>query len=462
MQTMLDIRPRDMQGRFLPRFPGMEGPRLEDGRFFTSQLDLEDALDEAYPYLDADILADLFTEFRNSTCGAYIYGAERCRFQLLVESRTDPDSHDEWAWCHHCDLPVMTDDCSTVEGDELACESCVQDHYWTCVRCEDLCSETTTVESNEYCEQCRDNYCSYCEDCETYYMDGNAADHEHAGGCGCEAPAQEFNIRNDGEPMLANDVRAHIMLPAGTISDEGLNLIVNLIYTGGLTPYVPSYAIRSIIDTADRRWQTKEGNFTKRLSKAFYKHNGAKISPDMLSTIGCIAREHSSKTSDYHIEVTRRLNMPAEEFAHEDSCWWQSYHASRCALKSNGGFGLRAWEDDDYGVSGRAWVMPLMWNEDREILMPTFDTEAPDAFMVFNGYGNLDGYTPARILAHMAGMTYKKIENFTCSPMYVNAGGYLVSSQDICSKVEALNLNVDQHSNLYSKERDAYSEEAAA
>lgn len=86
-------------------------------------------------------------------------------------------------------------------------------------------------------------------------------------------------------------------------------------------------------------------------------------------------------------------------------------------------------------------------------LSPTFDTITPDAFVTFNGYGDLGGYAPARILSHMAGWTYRKIE-FTCSPMYINAGGYLVAPEEIAAPFtdRQLNLSVSQHSSLYERE----------
>jgi hypothetical protein len=74
---------------------------------------------------------------------------------------------------------------------------------------------------------------------------------------------------------------------------------------------------------------------------------------------------------------------------------------------------------------------------------------------VFNGYGDLSGYVPARIVAHMAGMTYRKI-GFDCSPMYVNNNsGYLVASEEIAeryAKAGALHLYTDTHSRLHASE----------
>jgi hypothetical protein len=98
--------------------------------------------------------------------------------------------------------------------------------------------------------------------------------------------------------------------------------------------------------------------------------------------------------------------------------------------------------------------MPLKLDE-FDKFQPTFDSLTPDAFMIFNGYGDLSGYTPARIMAHMAGMTYRKVE-FDCSPMYVNNGnGYLVTSEEIAAKYPAgsrVSLYTDTHSTLHHDE----------
>ena len=209
---------------------------------------------------------------------------------------------------------------------------------------------------------------------------------------------------------------------------------------------------------------------------------------ELLSEIGNIGRAHSNG-SNVEVEVTRDLNLPAEDFAHEDSCWWQSYYHGRCALKSNGGFGLRSFGYDEHeeyeyvvgpwanpyytdpatgmprnyvptgkivrtpAVTGRAWVMPLRYVDGD--FRPTFDAETPDALVVFNGYGDLEGYTPARIVAGMYGMTYRKV-NFYADPMYVNGNaGYLVASEEIAANYDggSVSLRTPQHANIYNDER---------
>lgn len=362
----------------------------------------------------------------------------------------EADYVDEIKWCVDCNLPAHEDDGSPVGPDwrgRFACDSCVDWYYHECDRCEEKYRTLTTVLSgSEVCEHCRSNSYSWCNECDGYFLDEDSDEHTHEpdyASC-CEAPAQNFSVRNDGEDPLRNDERTTVTLPAGVIDDEGIARIRRHLWSEGL-----DREAMVILDLGNV-WQTREGNFTKRFQRAVYKGFGEKVSQAVVSTIGTIASEHS-RSVDYAIEVTRDLNQSPSDFAHSDSCWWQSYSYSRCTLKSNGGFGLRTF--NEWGVNGRAWVMPLKLDEDGD-LTPTFETLKPDAFAVFNGYGDLEGYTAARIVSHMAGMTYRKI-SFTCPPMYVNGdSGYLVAPEEIAEGYTdgSLHLSVDQHSSLFADE----------
>lgn len=389
----------------------------------------------------------------------------------------DPDAID-FVWCECCEEPVKIEAAESVSGG-YACTSCYEDNYYGCSDCgESVHSDDSyyTLHSESVCGGCLNRHYSHCDECDGYYHEDYSEDHVH-GGCDCESPAQVFAMRNDGEPVLNQDERVTIALPSGVISSEGIESIATLIrnhgYTlvnaGGYTMlpdggYPDSfYEERSkwfdlasgLEDALGGQWQTKEGNYTKRLSKLAYKSHGLKIPPAVLSQVGCIARDNSTGV-DFAIEVTRDLNLSAEEFYHEDSCWWQSYSESRCSLKSNGGIGMRTFGGPYGEVRGRAWIMPLRLVDGE--LVATFDSLTPDGFMVFNGYGDLSGYTPARIVSHMAGMTYRKI-SFDCSPMYVNNGsGYLVTSEEIANQYATkgrLTLNASVHSNLHHKEEVA-------
>lgn len=380
--------------------------------------------------------------------------------EFLKHLRTityEPDRVDEVVFCDNCNEPASKEeDLSSTGEDTQVCESCLY-YMYECAMCEQRFSETiTTLDDDEVCLGCRSNWFGYCDECEGYYHLDYEDDHDHRYGCDCESPQQVFTVRNDGLDPLPNDTETTVALPVGVVSTEGLDTI---------REYLRTYARYSIDDPERRakmrslsmdlealgdRWQTKEGNFTKRLSRHAYKKHHLKVPPDVISHVGVIAREHSTG-HDYTVAVTRDLNLPPEEFCHEDSCWWGSYHESRCALKSNGGFGIRSFVNGN--PTGRAWVMPLKKN-DQGGLTPTFQSLKPDAFVVFNGYGDLSGYTAARIVAHMSGLTYRKIQ-FTCTPMYVNgSSGYLVAPEEIAEDYtdKYLNLYVETHSDLHYTE----------
>lgn len=364
--------------------------------------------------------------------------------------------------CEDCNSTPHIDRMNSVrDGDHMVCDSCLGRDYFQCEGCEGwhhLYDRNGLVDGGYVCEGCTDYHYYYCEDCDGYYHEYDSGDHEHGDECDCESPhgARSFTIRNDGESPLANDTRATVTLPAGIISSEGMSTIARYLreQAYGLDDMElrnKLYDLSYRVDEVGTTWQTREGNFTKRLSRFAYKNFGLKLTPDMVSRVGCIGSDHSTAV-DFALETTRNLNLSAEEFGHEDSCWWQSYYESRCTLKSNGGFGLRTFKNG--WVNGRAWVMPLRADLNGG-LTPTFDTVTPDAFIVFNGYGDLSGYAPARIMAHMAGMTYRKVA-FHCSPMYVNnESGYLVAPEELASKYTdgTLDIRTTPHSNLFEAER---------
>ncbi len=369
----------------------------------------------------------------------------------------DPMAVDELLeFCYTCHRPTDAEEGGqhVDNGSNFACETCVSERHYYCYHCEDVFSDTVTVLSdNEVCRDCLESYYSSCDQCDGYYNDQDRDEHQHNSDC-CTSPQLEFSLRNAADDQwLSAESRTTVTLPAGVISQTGISAIHEYLWSEAQL-----WDAARELKTLDARWQTREGNFTKRLSRAVYKKHGQKISPDVLSRVGSIAMDHA-RSIDFGIEITRDLNRSAYEFGHSESCWWGSYASSRCSLKSNGGFGLRSFSNSQ-GVSGRAWVLPLkVATSHPELgggpnLIPTFDTRNAAAFVVFNCYGDLQGYNAARIVGHMTGMTYRKI-SFDCDPMYVNDNkGYLVASEEIAEKFTNgyLNLYTDDHSSLFRSE----------
>jgi hypothetical protein len=348
------------------------------------------------------------------------------------------------------DCGCLTYETTTVIGgrgtDREVCDYSCRESYTYCDGCD--CYRDggggSTVDGDWRCDVCLSDY-GYCERCEAYV---SPYDDEHTHGCDCAVPGgRAFSVPNDGDGPLANDQEATVTLPAGTISEEGLAAVAFLLRSNDLRE------VARLLPELGDAWQTRQGNYPKRLSRLAYNTLKVSIPADILSAVGTTAREHSTTTAQYRVAVTRDLNLPAEEFAHESSCWWGSESQSRCTLKSNGGLALRTF--GHYGVTGRAWVLPL--KRVGSSLVPTFDTMTPAAYMVFNGYGELSGYAPARVWAHMTGMTYRKV-GFSLGSAYVNSGGYLVAPEELATLYTdgSLYLNSDdapEHADLWDQER---------
>lgn len=407
--------------------------------------------------------------------GEYFITCDECR---VVERESDSYAVQRWQYQYHLYRYVQQQVCSSCAEDyttcddcgELAdnleriagnnvCKTCCDENYYTCNCCGNRVHSygISGVGGDSVCDGCLEIYYEWCEHCDEYRYGGCRNHHE----CQCEAPRRSFAFPNNGTSVHEDD-RFTVELPAGVVDEVGIEMITGLLRELRCEfTYVDSFGEKNtrtynlayeelnlIFEKVGTEWQGKRGNLTKRLSSALYKKYKVKIPADMMTQIGNIAKQHSANSSEYHIELTRDLNLSAAEFYHEDSCWWGGYSESRCALKSWGGIGLRSYDSmtEDPGYpEGRAWVQPL--NAD---LKPTHDAKNAAAYIVYNGYGEMSGYTPARIIAQMTGMTYKKI-NFSASPQYVNSGiGYLVASAETCAKT----AEVWFHGNTHNK-RDA-------
>lgn len=428
--------------------------------------------------LSSDLWGKLTTLWRQYQAGTLPgQSHDPCRhghdeFVTLMRALTIDDEIEDWiGWCLDCGGPHHEDDLHDVAGGE-ACEPCRDSNFSTCDQCDTYFQHenlTRTLGDDDVCRPCLENYWSWCDNCDGWRHDGDYHDHQHD--CGCEAPAQTFWVRNGDGPALRNDTRARISLGGDSISDEGLNAICYYLRHQSAEAAMPSLdpsvshvmvmvQLVGHVESLGAQWQTRQGNYPKRLSRLAYKRFNLKLSPETLSQVGNIARAHS-RPIDFDIEVTRDLNMSAEEFANDGSCWWPGgevdHVSSRCALKNNGGFGLRTFTEVKTGtydwprVEGRAWVLPLRVDL-RGDLSPTFEPRCAEAFVVFNGYGDLDGFSGARLIAHMAKMSYSKI-TFRCGPMYINGDfGYLVASEEILAEHDRVSLNLDPHSNLFHTE----------
>jgi hypothetical protein len=352
---------------------------------------------------------------------------------------------DNYTSCYECSTYVDDDDVIYARNGNGYCENCIASYYTYCGWCEEYVPDGTLSHTNSngaVCESCLDNNFSWCDSCDEYYHYDDGHDH----GCDCEAPQRQFLFPANGAGTVRNEERLTVELAKGTIDDVGMNAIAHAVEAATGLAYWES---RDMVAEVGPTWQSRRGNFTRRLSSACYKKHAIKLDSATISTVGNLARAHSSEDSTWHVEFTRHLNADPAEFAHEDSCWWQSYYGSRCCLKNWGGIGLRSYEEgaDRECPEGRAWVQPL-----NDELRPTHDAVNAFAYVVYNGYGEIDGYKAARIVAHLTGRTYRKV-SFSAYGQYVNGdSGYLVADEATCEANAHLSIrSLAEHDKL-----DAY------
>ncbi len=415
-------------------------------------------------YCDLDILREYRTFIKHG--GQHHLFDDHLRENVV----TDPDEVDNMVWCEDCDDPELDSDNMLYVNDTLVCDDCRQRNYSVCGNCEDWTRDddmNSTLHDESVCQGCLEDHYGYCDECDGYYHFDVGCGDDHDEDCGCDVPhPRHFKVPN-GDDTLGNDERMSVSLPAGFVSDEGIGQMAQIVrqygsnigfdgamtnpetgqYTDEYRTYLTArqnwYQLSYQIADVGTQWQTGEGNFTKRLSKFAYKTFGLKVPADLLTQIGNIGSQHSQGT-EAKIEFTRQLNLPAHEFVHAGSCWWTEYASSRCTLKSNGGLALRSFNSPYYEneATGRAWIQPVSIDADGYV-DESAETESPDGYIVFNGYGDLGGYGPARIVAQMTGMTYCKI-NFNYGEAYINGNvGYLVSSVDNVAKFTDGGIELD-------------------
>ena len=382
------------------------------------------------------------------------------------ESDLDTDEFSEWVssftlsgeevyWCEDCGDPIF-DTFSAEGGERQVCRSCLDDDYTTCDDCDESYRDTTSVEDGdrEVCESCLGRY-ETCDDCDCYYGE----EHDHRDCC-CEPPKQEFFLRiKDGS--ISQDERLTVTLPEG-ITSTGFYQIRDLVYSHVRSLEAPPTGWRRAVEkirgeTIGAEWVTDKGTLPKRISRFLHREAGISLPATVLAEIGNVAKR-DARSGEFHVEVTRDLNLDASEFAHGGSCWWTEYAVSRCILKTNGGFGLRSFGSDGW-ATGRSWVMPMKRQLSGPILTPTFNTDDPDAYVVFNNYGDLDEGLGPVVFAHMLGWVPRRID-FSVDDMWVNhddargirSGHLITPTAEDFADLPSLRLSIADHSSLYRDE----------
>lgn len=351
------------------------------------------------------------------------------------------------------------------------CGDCIAAYRVQCALCEEQYHSNYThllPDGRRACQTCYTTQFSTCRTCGVVYNIAEDREvHRHRDQMCCESPAQDFTFPYEGT-TIGPDERVEVNLGSGGTVTKAMGLeIGNLIMRQGTAlgdaqergsraykMYQVGYCIRMRYDTTvgqkiGKEMKNKDGNFTTRLKRYAYKEWALKMEPSILTAVGNIVSQ-ASNNGVFRVEVTRDLNLSAPEFGNPNSCWWSNYKESRCALKTNGGLGLRAF-DEHGNVIGRTWVMPLKMAPDGG-LTTTFDTTT-GLFFVFNGYGVLEDQTGWRVVQAMVEADEKKLIGFEANRYYVNSSkGYLLGPTAVLDKIGHLNLPLQQHSDLYEQE----------
>lgn len=369
--------------------------------------------------------------------------------------------------CHHCAELIFPEREHIVnDGTEVVCASCFQ-YYFECDSCQTMVHRNAGVTVHEYgrvCRSCIDDDrlgASACDRCGEWYMrdnliwDDNAEVyycHEHAPASQCEPQyvTFEFPALNSPQKSITNDEILAITVGQGEVSSQGMMEIRQYIQrkTAHKTTRAHGIDVPELTDgdQFDNVWQNKEGNVTKRIAKHLLVERSFKLSEEVMSEIGNLAKQHAGAPGTHYISITRDLNQSAEMFVHDGSCWWGSESHSRCELKAWYGFGVRTWSTpDQYGHPvSRAWLMPLNVSESGIAgAKPRFtDTHVlpADAYVLFNAYGAIEQMPYARIIASMVGKSYRRV-CFEAGDMYINANGILIAEQSICDATDRVRLD---------------------
>lgn len=250
------------------------------------------------------------------------------------------------------------------------------------------------------------------------------------------------------------------------ISLEGRQEVINLL---------EAHRIR-IQDSWEWDWVINKGNYKgtlpKRISHYAHVEYGVDLSPAILTTIGTLARSHSSLRKEYYVDLTQNIDWDNGDFGDYGSCFWGGRPHALQILHDNHAFALRYWRpitsfskaeieaahnsnnhcEHSRGELCRRCRSLTVWSlgrrhENHMIGMGrTWLGERDGNILLWNTYGEFQTITSARILATMFGLSYKLIEldngERDDGELWINSGnGYVVGAPDKIDNLERVDLN---------------------
>ena len=213
------------------------------------------------------------------------------------------------------------------------------------------------------------------------------------------------------------------------VTQEGIDKIRRFLWTakGEWSDQVPYL---SLPDTFDFTWKTEDGKLPKRIARYYYQTYNIKLTPDVLSEIGNIARDHSQDGETYTFEFVDEFNWQAGDFGDWGSCFFGGRRSALVTLRENGAWAICFYDENGKGKA-RAWLF------DRDTYL-----------IVFNGYGFTNSSTLriAKILAAFKGQSYKYVMLRGGGIVYINnAAGYIVGELTEISPRSDISFYLDEY-----------------
>lgn len=210
---------------------------------------------------------------------------------------------------------------------------------------------------------------------------------------------------------LPIDTPIRVKMEVGTVNGDGYYAISELLQSKKL----PYGFLRGMREAGDMiPWVTKEGKLPKRIAKAIYKFNKTKVSEEILTEIGNVAKLYSITQPEYIVDITQNFDWPEGAFNDDGSCYWGAKPWARQIIHNGKGYAVRTWEDD-LQSRGRCWAIP----KDGKLF-------------IFNGYGdNLSTF--AMILGHLLnapiGKAYISNNGEQTRELWINGTGYAIGAK---------------------------------
>lgn len=193
-----------------------------------------------------------------------------------------------------------------------------------------------------------------------------------------------------------------------------------------------------------------QGKFAKRLTKALKNYcglnlkkldcevtnkNDETIKINAVSHIGNLVNKATTKTTNYHIDLTYNLDWDAGDYGDSGSCYWNDHIGARQMIENTTGGAVRFYTKDDNNYRGHGRMFILPYTENKKVL----------GFVIFNSYGGKLA-ARAKIMEQLTGLKSKPVR-FTnngqsTGKLWINGTeGYYLYKED--NSITEIDMSID-------------------